>query len=143
MTDKNRIGSGGFGMVFRQLFHGQPMAMKCVPLGKIESRHYVREVKSDLEKNIAELRIQMASVGSGIIVPVAFVRQQNQEQDGNGRWIAENYNIYIYPLYDCNLYELHQNHFDQFTEAVVGDIINQCFIRTGSQKVFQRILSST
>ena len=71
----------------------------------------------------------MASGGSGIIVPEAFVRQQNQEKDSNGRWIAKNYNIYVYPLHDCNLYELHENYFDQFTEEIVGDIIHQCFIR--------------
>ena len=88
---------------------------------------------SDLEKNISEIRIQMASYGSGIIVPVAFVRQQNQEQNDNGKWIAKNYNIYIYPLYDCNLDELHGNYFDQFTEEMVGEIIHQCFIRTGSK----------
>ena len=132
MTEKNRIGSGGFGMVFRELFHGIPMAMKCMPMGKIEPRSLVNEQVSDLEKNISELRIQIATMGSGVIVPVAFVRQQNQEQDQYGNWIAKNYNIYIYPLYDCNLYELHGNHFDQFTEEIVGDIVNQCFIRIGS-----------
>ena len=76
----------------------------------------------------------MAIDGSGIIVPVAFVRQQNQEQDGNGKWIAKNYNIYIYPLYDCNLDELHGNYFDYFTEEIIADIIHQCFIRTGSNR---------
>ena len=132
MTNQKRIGSGGFGMVFRELFHGKPMAMKCMLLEKIEHRPKVKDVVSDLEKNIAEIRIQMATDGSGIIVPVAFVRQQNQEQDGNGKWIAKNYNIYIYPLYDCNLDEFHNNNFDQFTEEMIADIIHQCFIRTGS-----------
>ena len=132
MTDKNRIGSGGFGMVFRELFHGIPMAMKCTLMGEIEGRDFVKDILSDLEKNIAEIRIQMATDGSGIIVPVAFVRQQNQEQDGNGKWIAKNYNIYIYPVYDCNLDEFHNNNFDQFTEEMIADIIHQCFIRTGS-----------
>ena len=132
MTNQKRIGSGGFGMVFRELFHGKPMAMKCMLLEKIEHRPKVKDVVSDLEKNIAEIRIQMATDGSGIIVPVAFVRQQNQEQDGNGKWIAKNYNIYIYPVYDCNLDEFHNNNFDQFTEEMIADIIHQCFIRTGS-----------
>ena len=137
MTDQNRIGSGGFGMVFRELFHGKPMAMKCMLMGDIESResgNSVKDIVSDLEKNISEIRIQMAIDGSGIIVPVAFVRQQNQKQDGNGKWIAENYNIFIYPLYDCNLDEFHQNYFDQFTEEMIADIIHQCFIRAGSDR---------
>ena len=132
MTEENRIGAGGFGMVFKEFFHGKLMAMKCMLLGKIESRDYVNETKSDLEKNISELRIQVATAGSGVIVPVAFVRQQNQEQDDNGKWIAKNYNIFIYPLYDCNLYELHGKHFANFTEEIVGNIIHQCFTRKGS-----------
>ena len=39
-----------------------------------------------------------------MIVPVAFVRQQDQEHE-DGTWIANNYNIFIYPLYDYNLYD--------------------------------------
>ena len=131
MTSVNKIGSGGFGMIFRGVFHGEPMAMKCTLSGKMEERDNVKQAVSDLEKNISELRIQIATVGPGVIVPVAFVRQQNQEQDENGNWIAKNYNIYIYPLYDCNLEEFHENYFDQFTEEIVADIIHQCFIRNG------------
>ena len=134
MTDQKRIGSGGFGMVFREVFHGVPMAMKCMLMEKIIKRDVVSETVSDVEKNNSELRIQVATVGSGIIVPVAFVRQQNQEKDANGKWIAKNYNIYVYPLYDCNLDELHGNYFDYFTEEIIADIIHQCFIRTGSNK---------
>ena len=134
MTDANRIGIGGFGMVFKELFHGIPMAMKCLLTGQIQHRKTIKETISDFEKNISELRIQIATVGSGIIVPVAFVRQQNQEKDGNGKWIAKNYNIYIYPLYDCDLYQLHETYFDLFTEVIVADIIHQCFIRIGSHK---------
>ena len=140
MTDQKRIGSGGFGMVFRELFHGIPMAMKCMLMGKIIKRDVVSETVSDVEKNNSELRIQIATVGSGVIVPVAFVRQQNQEKDDNGKWIAKNYNIYIYPLYDCNLDELHGNYFDHFTEEIIGDIIHQCFIRSGSGSSDQIIL---
>ena len=131
MTDENRIGQGGFGSVFKGLFHGKEKAMKCVLIGQIQSQLYSEDAVSDLEKNISEIRIQMASAGSGIIVPEAFVRQQNQEMDDTGKWIAKNYNVYIYPLYDCNLYEFHGIHFDQFTEEILGDIIHQCFNRKG------------
>ena len=141
MTEENRIGKGGFGMVYKQLFHGKPMAMKCILVKELkdpeERDNGVQTAVVFLEKNISELRIQIATAGSGVIVPVAFVRQQNQEQDQDGEWIAKNYNIYIYPLYDCNLYELHTNYFDQFTEEIVADIIHQCFIRIGSFKSFQ------
>ena len=129
MTDANRIGQGGFGSVFKGLLHGHEKALKCVLIGQIESRDLVEDAVSDLEKNISEIRIQMATVGSGIIVPEAFVRQQNQEKDSNGKWIAKNYNVYVYPLYDCNLYELHEKHFDQFTDAILGDILSKCLTR--------------
>ena len=144
MTDANKIGQGGFGSVFKGSFHGEEKAMKCVLIGKIEERTKAKDAVSDLEQNISEIRIQIASGGSGVIVPEAFVRQQNQEQDKDGKWIAKNYNIYIYPLYDCNLYELHDLHFDQFKEEFVGEIIHQCFIRKGFYnstwlKLFTRI----
>jgi len=87
---------------------------------------------TELVKNTSELRIQSATAGSGIIVPVAFIRQQNQEQDENGKWIANDYNILIYPLYDCNLYELHENHYDRFTGEVMRDILSQCLTRKRS-----------
>ena len=131
MTEANRIGQGGFGSVFKGKFHGQDKALKCVLIGRRKLNHSQDEELSDFEKNISEIRIQMASGGSGIIVPEAFVRQQNQEKDDNRKWIAKNYNIYVYPLYDCNLDELHQKHFDNFTEKIIGNIIHQCFNRKG------------
>ena len=129
MTDKFQIGQGGFGSVFKGFFHGQQKAFKCVPIGQLLDRDKVKDMVSDLEKNISEIRIQMATAGSGVIVPEAFVRQQIQRKDKNKKWIAENYNVYVYPLYDCNLYELHEKYFGFFTEEITGTIINQCFIR--------------
>jgi len=129
MTDETRIGTGGFGLVFKQLFHGKLMAMKCVWMGQIEQRYLMHEGVSVLNENISEIRKQTATRGPGVIVPVAFVRQQDQEQDENGKWIANNYNIFIYPLYDCNLYELHVNNFDCFTDDVLRDILSQCLQR--------------
>ena len=134
MTDKNRIGQGGFGSVFKGLFHVKEKAMKCVLIGEIQNQRHTHKAVLDLEKNISEIRIQMATTGSGIIVPDAFIRQQNQEQDKNGKWIAENYNIYIHPLYDCNLYELHENHYNQFTDEILGDILHQCLTRKCSNR---------
>ena len=134
MTDENRIGQGGFGSVFRGTFHGKDKALKCVLIGQIQYQTYTDDTVSDLEKNISEIRIQMASGGSGIIVPEAFIRQQNQEQDDNGKWIAKNYNVYVYPLYDCNLYELHENHFDQFSDEILVDILQQCLTRKCSNR---------
>merc|ERR1711946_15260 len=103
--------------------------MKCVLIGQIQFQRLVEDAVFELEKNISEIRTQMATSGSGIIIPEAFVRQQNQEQDANGKWIAKNYNVYVYPLYDCNLYELHEKHFDQFTDAILSDILSKCLTR--------------
>ena len=136
MTEDNRIGKGGFGWVYKQLFHGKPMAMKCIPLGELidpENQATIVQMAVDyLERNIFELRIQSAIVGPGVIVPVAYVRQQDQEQDENGEWIALNYDIYIYPLYDCNLHELHENNYGQFSDEILLDILHQCLTRQGS-----------
>ena len=136
MSDENRIGTGGFGMVFRQLFHGRLMAMKCVWTGELEepSSLEMTDVVSVLDENISEIRTQTSTVGPGILVPEAFVRQQDQEQDENGNWIANNYNIFIYPLYDYNLYELHEIHYDDFTEDVLRNILSQCLTRKRSNR---------
>jgi len=130
MTDENRIGQGGFSSVYKGLFHGKERAMKCVFVGESYIQQpCMDDALVDLEKSISEIRIQMASGGTGIVNPEAFVRQQNQEKDKNGNWIRKMYNVYIFPLYDCNLYDLHEKHFDQFTEEIIGDIIHQCFNR--------------
>ena len=36
MSEENKIGQGGFGSVFKGVFHGQNKAMKCVLIGEIE-----------------------------------------------------------------------------------------------------------
>ena len=136
-TDDNRIGQGGFGSVFKGLFHGKEKAMKYVFIGQMGFREFTEHSAADFEKNISEMRNKIACAGAGILAPEALVRQQNQEQDQNGKWIAKNYNVYIYPLYDCNLYELHDKYFDNFTETILSEIIHQCFIRND----FEGILS--
>ena len=135
MSDENRIGTGGFGMVFRQLFHGRLMAMKCVwtEVINVPSLQIV-DALAVLDENILEIRTQTSIVGPGVLVPVAFVRQQDQEQDENEKWIANNYNVFIYPLYNCNLYELHENHYDDFTDEVLRNILSQCLTRKCSNR---------
>ena len=134
MIDANRIGEGGFGSVYKGSFHGKEKAMKCVPIEPIEDRTTVDDAASDLETSLYELRIQKSCWRSGILTPEALIRQQNQEQDENGEWIANNYNIYIYPLYDCNLYELHENFYNEFTDEIMWIIMFQCFNRKCSNR---------
>ena len=139
MTDENRLGHGGFGMVFKQLFHGIPMAMKCVWNKGLDTKHQ-EHVKSEaelnfhIEEDISEIRIQTETNGPGILLPVALVRQQDQTQDENDKWIADNYIIYVYPLYDCNLYELHENFYEKFTAEILNDILHQCLTRKFSNR---------
>ena len=110
--------------------------MKCIELGELKDpedrSHSARKVIDYLERNISEIRIPSAIAGPGVIVPVAYVRQQDQEQDENGEWVALNYDIYIYPLYDINLYQLHENFHDQFSDEILLDILHQCLTRKGS-----------
>ena len=131
MTEKYKIGGGGFGMVYRAKFHGKDMAMKCVPIKETQKRFLINHIIDDLENDISELTIQktISNIGPGVIVPAAHIRQQIQEQDTNGKWIPKNFNIYIYPLFDCNLNELHKGYFDLFTEEILTDIIYQCLKR--------------
>ena len=133
MTADNKIGSGGFGMVYKGMFHGQAKAMKIIPI-EIKFNLIIKDAVSELENNIAEYRMQLSTAGSGVIIPEAFVRQQNQEKS-NGKWIAKNYNIFIYPLYDCNLDELHDKYFDKLKEEILADIIDKCFIRNGQHQL--------
>ena len=138
MTDENRIGEGGFGSVFKGSFHGKDMAMKCVLIEQIEGQFTrTKDEIYNMNRSISELLIHRASTvrgGFGILEPEGFVIQQNQEQDENGEWIAENYNIFIYPLYDCNLYELHENNYNQFNETIKWVIMSQCLYRKCSNR---------
>ena len=98
------------------------------------SNYKLTDLLSVFNENISEIRTQTSIVGPGILVPEAFVRQQDQEQDKNGKWIANNHNIFIYPLYDYNLYELHENHYDGFTDEILRDIFSQCLTRKCSNR---------
>ena len=118
-------------MVFKIEFHGKQMAAKCVRIGKIEFQKLTEDAQSDLQKNIAEYTTQLGSPGSGIIVPTAICRQQDQKEE-NGKWIAINYNIFIYPKFDLNLYEFHEKYYGQFTEEILANIIDQCITRKSS-----------
>ena len=128
ISDFNKLGTGGFGTVYAGKWHGEDVAMKCLLIGEIKWRGHVHEAVSDFEKNISEYRTQLVAKGSGIIVPYAMVRQQNQEFK-NGKWVPLNFNVFIYPRYDCNLYEFHQNYFHRFNDDIVQNILEKCLIR--------------
>ena len=68
MNDKNRIGEGGFGMVFKFQFHGKEMAAKCVWMGDNEFVPDVRKLESNLKENIIEYTIQR-QVNAGMLMP--------------------------------------------------------------------------
>ena len=102
--------------------------MKCILIGQIQFQNSLLKAVSDFEKNISEYRSQLVAKGSGVIIPHAMVRQQNQEFK-NGKWIPLNFNVFIYPRFDCNLYELHQNHFHNFTDDILENILESCLIR--------------
>ena len=133
-NDQTRIGVGGFGTVFHGRWHGRESAFKYILIRGETSKNwkYVHEAYNHFYKNIVEYREQLdvsRNPNSGVIIPNAFYRQQLQEQDVNGNWIAFNYNVFVYPRYDCNLHELHNNHFTKMDKEIKLNIINQCFTR--------------
>ena len=132
--DSTRIGHGGFGTVFNGEWHGRDSAFKYILIRDETSQNttYVHERYNNFNKNIIEYREQMdvsRHPNSGVIIPNAFNRQQLQKQDDSGKWIAFNYNVFVYPRYDCNLHELHYNHFSKMTKQIKIDIIDQCYTR--------------
>ena len=91
-------------------------------------KDYVHESVADFEKTTLEYRTQLSAPGSGIIIPKAMARQQNQELV-DGKWIPLNYNVFIYEKYDDNLAELHKKHYTKFNEVIIADIMDKCLIR--------------
>lgn len=128
INEKNKLGTGGFGTVYSGKWHEEDVAMKCILIDEIRGQISISKAVADFENNISEYRSQLAAKGSGVIIPYAMVRQQNQEFK-NGIWIPLNFNIFIYSKYDCNLYELHQNHFHNFTDDILEFILDKCLIR--------------
>ena len=128
ISEQNKLGTGGFGIVYGGKWHEEDVAMKCILISEIGWKSGVRDTVADFEKNISEYRSQLVAKGSGVIIPYAMIRQQNQEFK-DGKWIPLNFNVFIYPRYDCNLYELHQNHYRRFNENILQDILEKCLIR--------------
>ena len=81
-SKQRKIARGGFGLVYEGQWKGRPAAVKCVRIMDIKRQRTVREAFQDLQKNIKEYRNQLASSGSGILIPHAVLRQQNQYFDG-------------------------------------------------------------
>ena len=149
MIGPNKVGNGGFGNVYKGKWHGEKVAFKCVLVDLGTYAH--RETEEFLSQNpdlrgltypqylrlqieIAEFRRPFSLSGPGILKPAAFFRQQNQVDEGEKTkyghiwWRPRNYNVYVYPLYDCNLYELHNDYHDSFTDEILEHILTQCLI---------------
>jgi len=128
ISENNKLGTGAFGTVYGGKWHGEDVAMKCILIGEITNQNFVHEAVANFEKNISEYRSQLVAKGSGIIIPYAMVRQQNQKFK-NGKWVPLNLNVFIYPKYECNLYEFHHNHFQNINDDILQDILEKCLIR--------------
>ena len=147
MIAENQIGKGGFGNVFKGKWHGEKVAFKCVQIdlgltAHRETEQYLDEHHDErglclpqflrFQKETEEFSKPFSLSGPGILQPIAFFRQQDQYNDGertrygNIWWKARNYNVYVYPLYDCNLYELHNNFHDILTDQTLEHILSQC-----------------
>ena len=130
--DSTRIGQGGFGTVFKGNWHGKESAFKYLRIRNETNSTDLNEVVDNYYERLTEYFKQLdvsINENSGVIIPDAFYRQQLQFRDPSGKWVAENYDVYVYPLYDCNLHELHEQNFDSFTKEITLHILEQCFTR--------------
>ena len=146
MNDQNQIGQGGFGNVFKGHWHQEKVAFKCVQVD-LSTTHRETEEYLDqypimrglsriefwrFQRETEEFSRPFSLTGPGILQPIAFVRQQNQYDDGEKTiygdiwWKPRNYNVYVYPLFDCNLYELHMNYHTKFNDEILEHILSQC-----------------
>ena len=146
MNEHNQIGKGGFGNVYKGEWHKKNVAFKCVLIDLGQKAH--KETNEYLEQNpemrglifpqiqrfkkeTEEFSKPFSLSGPGILQPIAFFRQQNQYDDGEKTkygdiwWKPRNY-VYVYPLYDCNLYELHNNYHGIFTDQMLEHVLSQC-----------------
>ena len=152
MVKPKQIGNGGFGNVYKGTWHKEKVAFKCVLIDLGTTAHKETEEFLDqnpelrnlsypqfrrFQKEIEEFSKPFSlsgSLGSGILKPIAFFRQQNQVDEGEKTkygdiwWRPRNYNVYVYPLYDCNLYELHNDYHGSFTDEILEHILTQCII---------------
>ena len=156
MIKSNQIGNGGFGNVYKGTWHKQKVAFKCVPIDLGTTAHRETEEFLDqnpelrglsypqytrLQKEIEEFKKPFSLVelpelpklpGPGILKPLAFFRQQEQVDEGEKTkygdiwWRPRNFNVYVYPLYDYNLYELHNYYHDSFTDEILEHVLSQC-----------------
>ena len=147
MINELRIGQGGFGNVYKGKWHKDKVAFKCVLVDLRQDAHketeeflsqnpelrslsYPQVIR--LQKEIEEFRKPFSLSGPGILQPIDFFRQQDQVDEGKKTlhgsiwWQARNYNVYVYPLYHCNLYELHNQYHNDFNDRILEHILTQC-----------------
>ena len=130
MTLENFIGGGAFGEVYKGKWHGSECAMKYTPILDSKSKNYVENIEREFEFDADEYLKPLKTSGKGVILPIGMFRQQNQYlQQQTNRWQAINYQVNVYPKYDCNLYELHEKKFEIFSDDIIENILNQCLIR--------------
>ena len=118
----NCVGVGSSGGVFAGIWHSEYAAFKFIRIQKYKSQSESIKSLSDLQENISEFINQRSIQGPGVLKPIGFYRQQILK-----RKKIEHFNVIIYPLCDCNLYELLES--NSFTDDQVAEILNQCLIR--------------
>ena len=119
----NRIGSGSSGSVFEGKWHSTQAAFKFIPIRYYKSSSETIKSFFDLQENISEFFHQQSTRGQNVLRPIGFYRQQIQK----GKTKFYHFDVIVYPLCDCNLYQLLKN--VTFSDNEIENILDQCLRR--------------
>ena len=117
------IGSGSSGSVYAGSWHSNEAAFKFIPIRYYQSATDTLQSFYDLQEKISEFFHQQSTIGENILQPVGFYRQQIEKD----KTTIIHFDVIIYPLCDCNLYEFLNRY--SISDNDIENILDQCLRR--------------
>ena len=116
------VGAGSSGNVYKGKWHSVDAAFKFIEIPFYATESESIKSFNDLQENFSEFIHQRSIEGHGVLQPIGLYRQQIQKKK-----TPTHFNVIVYPLCDCNLYQLLEN--DRSAKKQIDNILNQCLIR--------------